>query len=226
MLKLATSEQKIFYETILYPMQDVIFSLLQSDKFYLTGGTCLSRFYFNHRYSDDLDFFFMGNIFPKEDFEAEFREIQKRINHEFQSELEISADYFKRLLVYKDGQALKVEFIYENFTLVKNVIHQQSIFIDSKENIFGNKLTAIHGRKTTKDYFDLYFLLKEFSLKDGIKYSELKQAPLNYEGAMLSLLGGKLEGNVYTIKEIIQDDFQKFQDTLVQELLDYAKTIP
>lgn len=25
--------------------------------FFLTGGTALSRFYYNHRYSDDLDFF-------------------------------------------------------------------------------------------------------------------------------------------------------------------------
>ena len=43
----------------LYELQDrvldVIFTINQD--FYLTGGTCLSRFYQEKRYSDDLDFF-------------------------------------------------------------------------------------------------------------------------------------------------------------------------
>ena len=30
-------------------------------QFYLTGGTAISRGYFNHRYSDDLDFFMNAN---------------------------------------------------------------------------------------------------------------------------------------------------------------------
>ncbi|HMV44115.1 MAG TPA: nucleotidyl transferase AbiEii/AbiGii toxin family protein [Leptospiraceae bacterium] len=225
MLKLATSEQRDFYEKKLYPMQDKIFSLLQSDKFYLTGGTCLSRFYYNHRYSDDLDFFFMGTDFRREDFEAEFREIQKRIHLSFNSKLEISSDYFKRLTVFENEQTLKVEFIYENFQMVQKPIRNDLIFLDTKENIFGNKLTAIHGRKTTKDYFDLFFLLKELKLSDGIKWSEFKHAPVDYEGAVLSLVGGQLEGDVFMMQEIKLDDFNEFQNNLITELLSYAKTV-
>lgn len=43
----------------LYAQQDKILSLLSKmdTGFYLTGGTCLHRFYLNRRYSDDLDFF-------------------------------------------------------------------------------------------------------------------------------------------------------------------------
>ena len=52
MLKLATEEQIDFYEKILYPMQDEIFSMIESDKFYLTGGTRLSRFYYQHILND------------------------------------------------------------------------------------------------------------------------------------------------------------------------------
>ena len=207
-------------------MQDEIFSMMESDKFYLTGGTCLSRFYYHHRYSDDLDFFFLGNMFPKQDFEAEFNEIQKIISKEFKTQLEISSDYFKRLFVYKNDTALKIEFVYENFQTVKNPISKGKIFLDTKENILANKFSAIHGRKTVKDYFDLLFLLKEFSISQGIESSQLKQAPLNYEGAVLSLIGGNLEGIVYMIKEISESDFQTMRENLIKELLTYAKTIP
>lgn len=53
----------------LYPLQDQILNLLsrvESD-FYLTGGTALSRHYLNHRFSDDLDFFFNRSVNFKRD---------------------------------------------------------------------------------------------------------------------------------------------------------------
>ena len=48
-----------YYEESLYPLQNKILRAVNglSSPFYLTGGTALSRGYFNHRYSDDLDFF-------------------------------------------------------------------------------------------------------------------------------------------------------------------------
>ena len=47
---------------ILTPLQKKIMGHLFQDKwfcrfFYLTGGTALSAFYFQHRFSEDLDFF-------------------------------------------------------------------------------------------------------------------------------------------------------------------------
>ena len=43
----------------LYLLQDKILKIVFQEytEFYLTGGTCLNRFYFDKRYSDDLDFF-------------------------------------------------------------------------------------------------------------------------------------------------------------------------
>ena len=48
-----------FYFHHLYPFQDQVLKILIpiDMKFYLTGGTALSRGYLNHRFSDDLDFF-------------------------------------------------------------------------------------------------------------------------------------------------------------------------
>ena len=43
----------------LYALQDEVLETVfeEPSGFYLTGGTALSRYYLNHRYSDDLDFF-------------------------------------------------------------------------------------------------------------------------------------------------------------------------
>jgi len=43
----------------LYTLQDEVLKIVfeTENEFYLTGGTCLSRFYVAKRYSDDLDFF-------------------------------------------------------------------------------------------------------------------------------------------------------------------------
>jgi predicted nucleotidyltransferase component of viral defense system len=106
MLKLATSEKTEFYEKILYPVQDKIFSLIQSEKFYLTGGTCLSRFYYNHRYSDDLDFFFMGQEDGLDIFEIECNKIFKKIEKDFRIEVSINNKSFKRILKNLTGELL------------------------------------------------------------------------------------------------------------------------
>lgn len=52
------ANSKIDY-TLLYTLQDKVLNIVFSElsEFYLTGGTCLHRFYFAERYSDDLDFF-------------------------------------------------------------------------------------------------------------------------------------------------------------------------
>jgi predicted nucleotidyltransferase component of viral defense system len=48
-----------YYEESLYPLQDGVLDILSRSgtDFFLTGGTALSRAHYNHRYSDDLDFF-------------------------------------------------------------------------------------------------------------------------------------------------------------------------
>ena len=46
---------------VIYALQDRLTRLICSIEgdFYLTGGTCLNRFYFKKRFSDDLHFFYM-----------------------------------------------------------------------------------------------------------------------------------------------------------------------
>ncbi|MFA5806633.1 MAG: nucleotidyl transferase AbiEii/AbiGii toxin family protein [Melioribacteraceae bacterium] len=71
-IKKLNAEEIEFYENRLYPLQDAVLGLLDQERFYLTGGTCLSRFYFNHRYSEDLDFFCDGTLYSAGQFEIDY----------------------------------------------------------------------------------------------------------------------------------------------------------
>ncbi len=223
--KKATLQEIRFYEEILYPLQDEFFTLIQTERFYLSGGTCLSRFYYHHRYSEDLDFFYDGFQFPKEEFDISFREIINRIGEQFKTELAVDGEYFKRLFVYREDVNLKIEFIFENFKTIGERKKTKEIYIDSKENIAANKITTIYARKTAKDFFDLYFLLQELDFEQVAKWSEYKIVPLDYEGAVLAFADQDLEGSVLTRSEVSLIDFENFVENLIKKMLDYAKQV-
>lgn len=219
----ATISQISFYENRLYPFQDEIFRLIQTDRFYLSGGTCLSRFYYHHRYSENLDFFFDGYLYPKEEFEIVFREIINRISENFKTEIAVSGEYFKRGFIYKEDTILRIEFIYENYKNVGDRKCVDGIWIDSKENIATNKLTAVYDRKTAKDFIDLYYLLQEIDFEQAAKWAEYKVVPLDYEGVLITFAEHKLEGAALLKQDISLKDFNDFVIKLIRRMVDHAK---
>lgn len=204
-------------------VQDKIFALIQSDRFYLSGGTCLSRFYYHHRYSEDLDFFFDGFLYPKEDFEIIFREVINRISEKFKIEIAVSGEYFKRGFIYQKDTALKVEFIYENYKNVGQRKKVNGVYIDSKENVATNKLTAVYDRKTVKDFIDLYYLMQEIDFEQVAKWAEYKIVPLDYEGVITAFADHKLEGTALMKQKISVTDLNDFVLNLIQRMMAYAK---
>ncbi len=87
----ATTQEKEFYFEKLYPLQDVVLGVIDNPAFYLTGGTALSRFHYHHRFSDDLDFFYDGYSYPKENFSFIYREIIQNLGKVFEN-IEVTID--------------------------------------------------------------------------------------------------------------------------------------
>ncbi len=223
MIRQATQEEKEYYETKLYPLMDKVLAIMDSDKFYLTGGTCLARYYYNHRYSDDLDFFFLGEHFSKDDFENEFVRLANKIGHTFLSQTTVNADYFKRIMLNEGGTTLKLEFIYESFRHIGELKKIDNYLIDCKENVVVNKLTAVHDRKANKDFFDLMFLLKEFDLTEMSKLTELKMVPLDYEGTLMAITGEQVAGTVLVSETFDGEKYNEFVKNLKKRILENAK---
>ena len=135
-----------------YALQDTVLSLIFAEEsvFYLTGGTCLHRFYFGKRYSDDLDFFTGANNL----FRDEVRVLLDRFRSE-SLEFHILADTrdFVRLTVHN---SLRIDLVNDRvFRYGKNVLHAQKFHLDNLENIAANKICALFGRDDPKDVFDI-----------------------------------------------------------------------
>jgi hypothetical protein len=222
-LKLATDQESSFYEEKLYPLQDTTLSLLQTDRFYLSGGTALSRWHYNHRYSDDLDFFFRGDIYPKEEFPVLYRELVSRLAAHFQVDAVIDGEYFKRIFILHNGVSLKIEFIFENYPHCGEYLKSNGCLIDSSENIAVNKITAVQDRKTAKDFLDLYFLMKDFELDLLLIDATKKIVPLDYEGTVMAFADSEPEGVALLKRPVTAEELNQFSRSLIKRLIANAR---
>ncbi len=161
--KILTKEQISFLE-----------SFIRSDLkkiFRLSGGTALSAFYLEHRYSYDLVFFSEEKI----PFYI-ILNFLKNIN--FIENIKHSKIFDRNifLLDFKNGSKLNVEFVW--YPLKNLEKHQivNGLMIDSFLDIMINKLCAISDRNEAKDYVDFYFSLKKskISLGDAFSFAEKK----------------------------------------------------
>ena len=146
-----------YYNNILYPLQDKVFPLFNGTPFYLTGGTALSRGYYNHRFSDDLDYFVNYHSDFRRISEIQIEKLVKAIEN---TEVDYKGEYFYRVFVAEEK--LKIEMVNDVPSHIGELVNHPVLgIIDSKENILANKLTAVVDRTLPKDIVDMYFLLKD-----------------------------------------------------------------
>ena len=138
----------------LYELQDKVMDIVfeVENVFYLTGGTCLSRFYQEKRYSDDLDFFSQDE--PR--FQVAIKNIKQVLKSEFEIIVETQSKDFVRLMV---DDFLQVDFINDRvYRHGKSIVLENGYCIDNIENVLSNKLNAIIDRDEEKDVFDIYMM--------------------------------------------------------------------
>ncbi|MBI4709703.1 MAG: nucleotidyl transferase AbiEii/AbiGii toxin family protein [Nitrospirae bacterium] len=166
-----------YYNNVLYPLQDKVIPVFKDTPFYLTGGTALSRGYYNHRYSDDLDYF--TNDHP--DFQR-IAQIQiDKLLKSFSDNVEIDykSENFYRIFVSQTK--LKIEMVNDVPSHIGALVNHPVLgIIDSKENILANKITAVSDRTLPKDIVDVFFLLKDgLSIKKALTDAESKAAGIS-----------------------------------------------
>lgn len=129
--------------------------------FYLTGGTALGRFYLNHRFSEDLDFFI--NASP--DYQQYIAILKSKISSQFNVNIQQSlfADDFTRLFLSENDIFLKIELVNDIAFCAVQPNNYAYGLIDSPLNILSNKLTALIGRDEPKDVFDIIHISLSYS---------------------------------------------------------------
>jgi predicted nucleotidyltransferase component of viral defense system len=136
----------------LYEIQDNFLNLLFAfdNTFYLTGGTALHRFYYNYRYSDDLDFFTYGDPL----FGEYIKEITGRLDDmQTQYFYPVNSRDFHRIII---NNMLQVDFVNDRVYREGSSVIKGIFRIDNIKNILSNKISAIIGRDEEKDIFDLF----------------------------------------------------------------------
>ena len=135
----------------IYQLQDSALQLITPflDKFYLTGSTALGRFYLNHRFSDDLDFFVNRNV----DFNSMVNEIYGilKLNYKIDESVTLLTPDFIRIGIIGEAP-LKLEFVNDiAFRWGETIITLENIPIDNVANILAKEDCRIN--------FDIFLIL-------------------------------------------------------------------
>lgn len=144
-----------------------------SQKFYLSGGTALARFYIPYRFSEDLDFFSEEEI-QTDEIIAFLKGIKSKLDFE---SFDFNTSFNRNLFFLKfPKDKLKLEFTYYPFPQINPGKLEYGIKIDSIEDIAVNKVFTIYQNPRSRDFMDLYMIITKyhFVLEDLIKKAKIK----------------------------------------------------
>jgi predicted nucleotidyltransferase component of viral defense system len=201
----------------LYALQDTVLEKVFSveDEFYLTGGTALSRFYQEKRYSDDLDFFTNSST----RFNFAIKNILTELSKEFTIENELDSRDFVRI---KINGLLQVDFVNDRVPRYKEPkVLENGYKIDTIENILSNKITAVIGRDNPKDIFDIYLINRYYS----IDWSEILESAQEKSVFSIDDLIVRLRSFPHRLLESINIIDENFLDSFQDDFIDLIEEI-
>ena len=159
------------YPQTLYPKTREVLEKIKGlpilENFYLAGGTALSL-QLGHRKSVDLDFFTPN--FPKRDILiSSLKQFEPTIAQEAEGTLD--------LLISN----VKVSFLQYKYPLLEENEVFESVKMACVLDIACMKLSAVSSRGSKKDFYDLYFILKNMALSDLFEAFEKKFEGVKYQ---------------------------------------------
>jgi len=132
---------------------------------YLAGGTALAL-QIGHRISVDLDFF---------------------TQHKF-NELELSAKLTSLPKFVQNGTAqwtvwgeidqTKLSIFYYKYPMLEQTVSFENLQLASLADIAAMKINAIESRGTRRDFVDIYFLSKKYTLEEMLSFYQKKYSAL------------------------------------------------
>ncbi|MGA1825601.1 MAG: nucleotidyl transferase AbiEii/AbiGii toxin family protein [bacterium] len=212
----------------LYDIQDTVLHIIfeKASEFYLTGGTCISRFYYAKRYSDDLDLF--TNF--SNTFSFSIKEILQRLkNNKLPYSIQTETKDFLRIIVKEKSQPLQIDFINDRVKRFGELRVKDTINLDNMQNILSNKITAVISRDNPKDIFDIYLI----SLKEDFDWNEIvyqAKEKMHFEKENLIFRLNNFPRDLLNTIHLIDNDFLKDFDKnfrkITEDIIDETKNNP
>lgn len=157
-------------ETISEKTKSVLAKITPMDfigEFYLAGGTALAV-QLGHRESIDLDFFSSKKF-----------SVQK-IKNELSRIGNLAVDYEDEDTLNGMLDEVKISFFYYGHSQSFDLIGYDGIFLADERDIAAMKIDTVSSRGSKKDFVDIYFLLKKYSLDQLIGFFEEKYKNIRY----------------------------------------------
>lgn len=174
---------------------------------FLVGGTALAL-HFGHRLSIDIDLF---GVIDHDDISLVLRDLGRNSFH-----IDRNLKNIKHFRI----NGVKVDIVNYSFPWIDSPILTNDIRVAGLKDIAAMKLNAITGRGSKKDFIDLYYLLRMYSLSQMLdfysdKYPEssifMVLKSLSYfEDAELEAMPRMLEKNNWNaVKQKITAELQR-----------------
>lgn len=147
-------QYKTIHPVTLELLKDLMTEQICED-FFLVGGTA-TALHLGHRISIDLD------LFSQKEFDAE--KLKKHLAEKYNiSSSTTATNTLSTFVNFKDTD-IKVEFISYKYKLLKPIKIIDGIKLLELDDLIPMKLSAIAGRGSKKDFFDIYFLFNKYNL--------------------------------------------------------------
>lgn len=178
----------------------------------LVGGTSLALQY-GHRRSVDLDLF--GSFEEDESIITETLE-----NAGFNVQIGSCSSRVKPYYL----NDVKVDFVRYQYDWIDQMIVEDGIRLASPKDIAAMKVYAIQGRGSKKDFIDMFFLLKHYSLDEILQFYKQKYPEYSEYRALLSMTYFVDADSMPMPEMYTNDSWEAMKDAILQEVERYNKS--
>jgi predicted nucleotidyltransferase component of viral defense system len=205
----------LHWNTVTDSMRLVLTGFTQTEtgqRFYLAGGTALSL-QLGHRLSVDLDFFS-----PTDDIPSIRVQLEKSLAS-FDGSLADSS--WGNLVFLANG--VRVGFYGYGFPLVTPLVEIEGARLASVEDIALMKLDALLSRAARKDFYDLYFICQNISLrslfdKSATKYPSVRDFETQTVKRLVYFENAESESDPTLLKDISWKTVKEFFTQQAKEI--------
>ncbi len=173
------------YRAVYPTTMELLKFLMQYDSLsntFLVGGTALAL-QLGHRISVDID------LFSTLDFET--NDILTELRNDLDFQVIMQKDKNSLIINARknstNNEFVKVDFVKYPYPLLTKLKQEDGIRILSVDDIIPMKLSAIANRGAKKDFFDIYELMKTYTLSDMLKLFSKKYPDIAHFHILKSL---------------------------------------
>ena len=113
---------------------------------------------------------------------------------------------------------IKVDFVNYPYPWIDKAVLESQIALASPQDIAAMKMNAIEGRGTKKDFIDLYFLLKHYSLQELLGFYTQKYPEHSLFRALMSLTYFEDAENQFMPKMFVDVEWQEVKACIRNEV--------